>query len=788
MTTNQSLRKPMKFTFKQGLKSLSAAVAVILGGAVAFLTTFFTLIELFSTHTTYNEFGERTGVVDSKDLYHFLIFPAAEAVSFALPLIAAIGGVLMAICSFNFITSKKMVNVYYSLGITRTKLFCGKYFSGLLLIFLAISVPMLVTFIGNIIALGFSFTLLKAVLFYSLALFITALIAFTITSAVFAAVGTTFETAIFSSIILFLPDIFFYSIQQLMNSYLYGNPYGNSFVYANTYSWNNDVESLSESLNFLSPVFWSKNELIKFAVGAKQKATEAVPQIAPNFLNILLWFAICAAIFGLAILLFNRRKAEICGFIGMNRYLNSAVSLLAAFASLCVVVTLFDNLLLGLAVGALVFTAVHLILEIIVLRDGKKFVRGLYKLPIGLVASGLIVAMFYTGLFGFSQKLPEISEIKSVAVSYAGNVAEYGIFADSYGYIASDFSYYSYSDALTGEFTTENDIKAVLDVHKSIAETSESDRDMENDVQFVYTLKNGKQFMRCFNSVSYESYKKLLYLEDCDFFDEQLKKYFKGEIREFNDYSESPEYLFAETQKNLRNTYTAQIFSGNIDKVFNVNFNKNDKALLLEALYTDIGNRSVDEKYYPKESPVAFIYFPSDFVTEPAEGKSTFDEQTFSAQYADFMYQSPWSTCFGTYITTDMVNTVQVFKDLGIYEQLTLQPEFISAEVIISPDAFDLILGTDTYIKSHMSRCFIGKYSSHTSSAAQDWSYYTDTLGTLANNEVITDKTKIQKLADCSYTVYQQDEIEKGHFVSFKSADGGTYLRYIPDGKLPDGI
>lgn len=788
MTTNQSLRKPMKFTFRQGLKSLSAAVAVILGGAVTFLTTFFALVELFRPHITYNEFGERTGVVESKDLYHFLIFPDAEAVGVALPLIAAIGGVLMAICSFNFITSKKMVNVYYSLGITRTKLFCGKYFSGLLLIFLAISVPMLVTFIGNIISLGFSFTLVKAVLFYTLALLLTALIAFTITSAVFAAVGTTFETAIFSSIILFLPDIFFYSIQQLMNSFLYGNPYGNSFVYANTDSWNNKVESLPDALNFLSPVFWSKNELVKFALAEKEKATELIPQISPNFWNILLWFAICAAVFGLAVLLFNRRKAEICGFIGMNRYLNSAVSLLAAFASLCIIVTMLDELLLGLVIGAVVFTAVHLILEIIVLRDGKKFVRGLYKLPIGLVVSGLIVAMFYTGLFGFSQKLPEVSEIKSVAVSYAGNVAEYGIFADSYGYVASDFSYYSYSDSLTGEFTTENDIKAVLDVHKSIVGTPENDRLMENDVQFVYTLRNGKQFMRCFNSVSYESYKKLLYLEDCDFFDEQLKKYFKGEIREFKDYSNSPEYLFAETQKNLRNTYTAQIYSGNIDKVFNVNFNKNDKALLLEALYTDIINRSVDEKYYPKESPVAFIYFPNDYVTEPAEGKSTLDIQPFSAQYADFMYQSPWSTCFGTYITTDMVNTIQLFKDLGIFEQLTLQPEFISAEIVTAHDAFELIYGADTYIIPHMSRCFIGKYSSDTPTAAQDWSYYTDTLGSLANNGLITDKTKIQKLADCSFTVYQQDDTEKGHFVSFRTTDGGTYLRFIPDGKLPDGI
>ena len=59
--------------------------------------------------------------------------------------LVAICGLAMAICTFNFITSKKQVNVYYSLGITRTKLFLGKYLSGITLLAISTFIPLFIT-------------------------------------------------------------------------------------------------------------------------------------------------------------------------------------------------------------------------------------------------------------------------------------------------------------------------------------------------------------------------------------------------------------------------------------------------------------------------------------------------------------------------------------------------------------------------------------------------------------------------------------------------------------------
>lgn len=129
MTTNRSSHKPARYTFRQGFRSMTAASSAVLFGITSFFIPFFTLAHLFTKSATYDENWNVTGYVANKDSYHYLIFNEAseQATPVFLMMIAACG-IIAAICTFNFITSKKMVNIYYSLGITRTKLFCSKYF------------------------------------------------------------------------------------------------------------------------------------------------------------------------------------------------------------------------------------------------------------------------------------------------------------------------------------------------------------------------------------------------------------------------------------------------------------------------------------------------------------------------------------------------------------------------------------------------------------------------------------------------------------------------------------
>lgn len=795
MTSKKSSGSPLKFTFRQGFRSLTVFIAVALCGVIAFCTTLYTVSELFGTEPVFDDNGNVTEYIASKDSYHFLIFRDAEYMSTMLILGVAVCGILAAICLFNFITSKKMVNVYYSLGITRTKLFCGKYLSGLLMLFVASVLPMAVTFFANIFTVGYSASLFRATLFYFLYLFTVAVTSFTLTSAVFAVVGTTFETAVFSVVLLLVPDVFLFSIQALMDKFLYGNPYGISFNYMNSidYYSSDTVATLSGRFGLLSPLFWGKEQMIKFALCKKEKAGDPVPAVSPEFFTAILWIVLTVGIFFLAVFFFNRRKAEICGFIGTNRVLNTTVSVLAAFAAYCYAMYIAGDMIMGMIIGALAFTAVHLILEAVVLRDGKKFLRGLYKLPIGIAVCVGLTFIFNGGLFGFSQRVPDIEDIESVAVTSVGSTTEYGLFTDTWHYGNYDLRYYSYGRTLTGEFTSENDIKAVLDVHKSVTEALEEERTLDNNLQFVYTLKNGTKLRRSFEGISPETYKKALYLEDCDYYNETLREFFTGTIRTFNRYDQSPETVFADAQKNVRKNYYVDFYSSYADQVFNLRLSEKDRIALLDALYKDLTARTAQQKYYPEAQVAGFVMFgygDEALTADTAPEKTEITENAFSARYSEFLYSNPWSPYFSTHITEDMTNTVTLLKEIGIYDKMTAAPEFVSAEVIPADEVYEIAFGEDEYLLSGISRCFVATYSASGPTISQEGDYvrYEETIGLNANMSVYTDKNVIADLVKNARTVYEQDELDKGYFVSFKTAEGDTALSFIPDGKLPESI
>ena len=134
MTSKKLSGNPLKFTFRQGIRSITSLVGLMMCGIISFCTVLYAVAELFGSSPVFDENGMVTQYITNKDQYHFLILRDGEYMMTPMLLLIALCGIIAAICTFSFITSKKMVNVYYSLGITRTKLFCGKYASGAVLL------------------------------------------------------------------------------------------------------------------------------------------------------------------------------------------------------------------------------------------------------------------------------------------------------------------------------------------------------------------------------------------------------------------------------------------------------------------------------------------------------------------------------------------------------------------------------------------------------------------------------------------------------------------------------
>ena len=605
-----------------------------------------------------------------------------------------------------------------------------------------------------------------------------------------------------------------------MAKYLYGNPYGFDFIPVNNDRWNDSyVATLSEQFNFLSPVFFMKTELSNFGVIERQETKDGVKQVIenPNFTNIILWVILLTAIAFLGIKIYNKRKAEIAGFIGTNRVLNTFVSFLAGFFAFSLVISVAEEMIVGIIIGAIAFILIHLGLELAVLRDLKKFIRGLYKLPIGLVAIGIFVASVNTGLFGFSERIPNTERIKSVAVTIVGETSGYGLFGEgNMWYTDSNLQYTPALNTITGELTATADIESAIKVHKTLASTEESDRTLGNSIQFLYTLKDGSTFKRNFENVSPEAYKAVLYLEESEYFKNSLNTLFKGTIKmpDPNNgiYLTTEEEALSNAQYALRDSdSTLNIYSKFVDSYYFCTLSDKDREKLLTALYNDINNRSVTDKYYPDKCPVAFMKFEGDFYEEywatletntnetdkekpeKLKPKTNFELCQFSSNQLDHFTSSNYNPYPFFVITEDMTETIELLKKFKIYDTLIKTPDFVSAKILKASVCYDEIYKKEyDNIEKHFSRYFMTAYTSSSfkqldefGNPIDDYGRYSETIDQKFNGVVTNDIKDVQKLLRYSYTAYEQDSPNSGYFVTFYTSTGDTSLCFIPENKLP---
>lgn len=785
MTSKKSSVNPTLFTFKNALKSsvLAPVITLFVG---MFVTVFVpTALSLFEKYQ--NESGE---FVQNSINFKYLFFAEPKTYSIALPVLLACAGVLISILLFKFITSKKTVNVYYSLGIKREHLFLSKYSAGAFLITLAIAVPMTLTLLVNIIACGFSTQLLSAYLYITLTLLSITLVAFSVTSAVFAAVGTVFETVVFSGVLLFIPTIILFALQTLMSTFVYGNCYGETFNYANV---SGDVvsvsTSLSEKFGWLSPIFFGNDSLSLFSAMDKtgefniRIGSEAIISGTPDFAVTVLWIAIAAAITALGIAVFKKRKAEICGFIGTNKYLNTVVVFTVAFCAFCAVLNSSDlNAVLSIVIGAVVFALIYIIAELIILRDTKKFKKGLVKLPVEIAVCVAVSLVFSTGLFGYSEKIPELKDVKSAAVSFGG-------VAEEYGYSSEDLwgntliNYVGCGELVDG-FESEKDIAKVLDVHKTVAQ-NKSDADKDYTVQFVYKLKNGNVLRRSFTGFSPECYEDLIKLESCDVYKKRLYNIFKGEINDDETLlSQESERRLNSIQKTIRSDDSEVVaFSKYIDKGVSIQLESNERQELVNCLYNDLLKRSVNEKYYPDSTPELYFKFsPYEIVYSDEYEEDEVEKFEYYDMYDFSLFGfSSYATEITIAVTPDMINTLNCAKELGIYDRLTEKPKYDSVEIISVAN-----YRSNNYYYSEFGHghnmFFVGSVFSNEYS---DEFYSND--NTLLNGKVFNDKNVIETVLNNAYTSYQTDE--DGYFVAFYNEEKSsvTFI-YIPGDELDASV
>ena len=428
----------------------------------------------------------------------------------------------LAFIIFRYVMNKSSVNVYFSLGVSRTSMFLSKYAAGCVMLVLAVSIPLCVSALLNIIILGssakmwipFAYVLINYVLFV--------LNIFAVTSLLFALVGTSFEAIVYSVISLASPVMLYTFADSLASNYLVGSPYfkvpwatlAHSFYIIGEGTYFSDIISISEPL-------------IMFPFSPNLKSMNYVQYAQPyEFSHSLFWFFMVVAVSVFACIAYKRRKAEIAGFMGSNSFVTcTAIFIVSAFISTFVVDSVLTSIskVTLLLIAVLVFIVVYLVVNFISYRSFKKVKRKIWRLPVMVGAYFAVILLTVVLGFFYKNKLPDIEKIKSVSIETetgdvflkASGIGMDKLYYSSYNndmalYPAAILADEFYDHTCVSGFTSATDIERAVGIHKKLIDCNKISIDNKSffashnkrlvpvSISVIYELEDGSRLTRSF--------------------------------------------------------------------------------------------------------------------------------------------------------------------------------------------------------------------------------------------------------------------------------------------------
>lgn len=601
-------------------------------------------------------------------------------------------GMLMAFTMFQFLLKKKSVNVYLSFGMTRSKLYINRLFAAVLSLFVATFIPTFLTFIINLVNFGASSALTSLFCYMFLMEFVSGLAGFALASAVMTFSGCTIEAVITTIGLSALPTFISGTIDNLstiVRGYVYNA--GADIARAtggNLFNiWTFAVDA--EKLNGKSTEFTYEKTFVLLGKLTKKSEFKAFQCVDMEVLApILMWLAISIILIAVGTVFMNKRKSENSNSFGKFYLASASNGLLVYMVVVNALASVLkysyaDNhrsplhqnlsLILLIVFGAtiLAFFLVELILR-------RNFKATLKTLPVYALAFAVTIFAFVyygTSCFGAYNKLPDISQIKSVSMDIKDNRGTK-----------------LQNTAIHSKFLSENaeDIKtayAMFDMVKS--DKHYKGAELEGKIGFKIVLKDGTEINRIYavyTSDIYNKYRRTVY--DTQFFKDFLKQVLvEGKVTSEDDDSfyisnengyqtmvsnglpnmKNVEWYYVGPSYLVDNYYTNSA-TANLDIIEDVDG-------LKEAIYKDYIAMSYDDAYTNTRIPVGAISSN----IEQAKNVNTKLTNKYGYYYEEGTYYSDLeatqqkedkcvkgSAIYSFYIYPNMTNTIKFLNDNGL--------------------------------------------------------------------------------------------------------------------------
>ena len=764
-----------------------------------------------------------------RDAYEVFIFDSEQAaynpLFYIFPALLVVISILLGVLLFRFVTNKKTVNVYYSLGIKRADLYTARLVAGIIMMLAATLIPLAVSLGINLHYFGSSVMLWRTFLFYAVHNVICVLAGLTISAAVSSCVGTVVESLGFSAVLAAFPSVVTmcvnYSVPAILNGapgITYYDIYPSSSSYGDMHLDMTGSTMFGRIISHINLLMLNRSSFINSSSVEAMTKEAAKKWAAPSLTPYILWAVLIAAFFVFGLFMFKRRKAEICGFPGRSTVLNFVLCMIASFGAASLIIYLASknpdiSTWLLIAILLVISMAVFLVLDILVHLSFKVLKK---DWRIGLVHVCLMAAFLlslYTGFFGYSSRVPDVQSIESASISAPnalmgsyklGNELQSGYNSNLYfGEDGLKDYYYvgNRSNSLVEDFKDKDDINTVREIHKAMIKAgnlnktnSDSDdyskRATSQKVIIKYKLKNGRELIRVYNYVPLTDYPTLYTLEDTKNWNSKIK----NELLNIDSENVIPIVFSAQMDK--RTAVDEELTAGLARAIYNdISTLSSDKFLSSNAKYLGsvafYVNREQREDYS--------IYESSEYVNATSmEDEITEEEEPLSRQETvDNLAIRDNSQgkylALGDYsvipITEEMTNTISFLKAHGLYEKLSDESPIVSVRVKDMGHSTDSVNARYGYgYSSPIFNAFWddgkSKAVSKTDSTGYTYQFSNYNSGDFMPKDAvtITNKTIVEKLAANAYG-YRFD-LTGGYLVEFKRANGALTIMYVPKGRI----
>lgn len=544
---------------------------------------------------------------------HFWDFILNETL-LTVPVIIILG-LIAGTALFRFVQSKKQVNVIFSLGLSRRKIFLARYLGGIVPFAAAVTFSAIVEVLADLISgCIVRFPTIHLALISAAGMIGTYTFAYTIAAVSMAFSGNIVESGVFTVILAFFPNFAGIFFGHMRSVFTYGGP-----------------EAYGKSWNFFSPFSamlivqtgegYGSHDLLNILY-TSDKLT------ATDWSGTITCFVLSAIIFAIAYWAFPKRKNEISGYFGRAKGLNEICgAMLGFYIGTIVSLNLTENhsAIIAFVSFILAFILVYLVFKFLFTYKRMKNIKQSVKRIAAYVAAfALIAVIFSTGLFGYSSYVPNAKKVESIEISLEisnpYNVFSYSpdIHGDEvYGYSPMTSSGLSnqvrFSDVIfwggAASFGSvyldctvekENEIKKVIEIHKAIAKEGKIKANADNacgyGILISYRLRDGRTVDRRYSTVSTESAMKMLSLGDLEGFKDGISEYFYYHA-ESTDKLGPSDYLdgFCLLSKNLKSC----------KYVDELDYD------LINAVLDDLEKQSAQQIYFHNpEDELGVIYFP----------------------------------------------------------------------------------------------------------------------------------------------------------------------------------